>query len=209
MKKFLIILMVLFSFCLMSCDDAPIDDIIEPEEDTGGIEMENPIIVITLEDERKITLELYPDIAPISVENFLKLVDEKYYDGVVFHRIIEGFMIQTGGYYIDDMTLCDKPQTPCIKGEFASNGVENNLKHELGVISMARTSDPNSATGQFFICAASTPHLDGNYAVFGKTVDIESEEVVLDISKVDTGNIGYGFTDFPLTPVVIKSIRRG
>jgi peptidyl-prolyl cis-trans isomerase B (cyclophilin B) len=107
------------------------------------------------------------------------------------------------------MTLCDKPATPSIKGEFASNGVENNLKHELGVISMARTSDPNSATGQFFICAANTPHLDGNYAAFGKAVDAESEKVVLDISKVDTGNIGYGFTDFPLTPVVIKSIRRG
>ena len=91
---------------------------------------------------------------------------------------------------------------------FKSNGFNNELSHELGVISMARTSDKNSATGQFFICAANTPHLDGNYAAFGKTVDVESENIVLDLSKVETGNIGYGFTDFPLTPVVIKSIRR-
>lgn len=199
----------LLSFCLISCDEQEevTDEI--PNEDIGGEEMENPIIIITLDEDRQITLELYPEIAPISVANFLKLVDEKYYDGVCFHRIIEGFMIQTGGYYIDDMTLCDKPTTTPIKGEFASNGVENNLKHELGVISMARTSDPNSATGQFFICSATTPHLDGSYAAFGKTVDDASNQVVLDISKVETGNIGYGFTDFPLVPVIIKSIRRG
>ena len=134
--------------------------------------MENPIIVITLEDERKITLELYPDIAPISVENFLKLVDDKYFDGVVFHRIIEGFMIQTGGYKIEDNTLTELPETKAIKGEFASNGFEQNtLKHELGVISMARTGVKDSATSQFFICAATCPWLDGEYAAFGKVID--------------------------------------
>ena len=208
MKKILIILMVLFSFCLMSCDDAPIDDIIEPEEDTGGIEMENPIIVITLEDERKITLELYPDIAPISVENFLKLVDEKYYDGVVFHRIIEGFMIQTGGYYIDDMTLCDKPQTPCIKGEFSSNGVENNLKHTLGVVSMARTNVKDSASSQFFICTADAPHLDGQYAAFGKVIGEESYKVLEELNNARTEFVSNAFADFPYPFITIKTIER-
>jgi peptidyl-prolyl cis-trans isomerase B (cyclophilin B) len=144
-----------------------------------------------------------------SPATLIKCFLKNYFDGTVFHRIIDNFMIQTGGYKVEDNTLMELPKTESIEGEFASNGhPENDLKHELGVISMARTSDPNSATGQFFICAASTPHLDGNYAAFGKTVDVESENIVLDLSKVETGNIGYGFTDFPLTPVVIKSIRR-
>ncbi|MBQ8292809.1 MAG: peptidylprolyl isomerase [Bacilli bacterium] len=171
--------------------------------------MENPIIVIKLEDGRKITLELYPEVAPITVENFLKLVDQKYFDGVCFHRVIENFMIQTGGYYLDGNSLNEKADIPSIKGEFEANGVENNLAHKLGVISMARTNDMNSASSQFFICSADAPHLDGNYAAFGKTVDEESNQVVLEISKVPTMNIGYGFSDFPQFPVVIESIRRG
>ena len=212
MKKIFLFIMILLSFCLISCDDEVDDNIVEddlPQEEGGEIEMENPIVVITLEDDRTITLELYPEIAPISVENFLKLVDEEYYDGVCFHRIIEGFMIQTGGYYIEGNTLYDKKPTNSIKGEFANNGVENNLKHELGVISMARSGDPNSANSQFFICAADTPHLDGDYAAFGKTVDEASNQVVLDLSKVTTVNAGYGFTNFPYPYISIKTIRRG
>lgn len=199
MKKLVLFIIIILFCCLVGCK----------AQEEGGKEMGNPIVIITLEDDRKITLELYPEIAPISVENFLKLVDEKYYDGVCFHRIIEGFMIQTGGYYLEGNTLNDKKPTNTIKGEFSSNGVENNLKHELGVISMARTSDPNSANSQFFICAADTPHLDGNYAAFGKTVDEESNQVVLALSKVNTVNAGYGFTDFPYPYVSIKTIRRG
>ena len=170
--------------------------------------MSNPIIKIILEDEREITAELYPEIAPISVENFLKLVDEKLYNGVIFQRVIDRFMIQTGGYYIEGNMLMDKEGAETIKGEFASNGVENNLKHKLGVLSMARTNNPKSASSQFFICSVSCPHLDGQYAAFGKVIDDEGIKNVLDISHVQTTDIGYGFSDFPIQPVVIKTIER-
>ena len=179
------------------------------DENGGTEEMQNPIIIITLEDDRQIKLELYPDVAPITVANFLKLVDEKFFDGVCFHRVIPGFMIQTGGYYLDGYTLNEKEEVPSIKGEFASNGVENDLLHKLGVISMARTGVKDSASSQFFICSADAPHLDGEYAAFGKTIDEASNQVVLEISAVPTMNIGYGFSDFPQFPVVIKTIRRG
>lgn len=170
--------------------------------------MSNPKITIFLTDGREINAELYPEIAPITVANFIKLIDEKYFDGVIFHRVINRFMIQTGGYTISDNTLYEKEGAKTIKGEFASNGVENNLKHKLGVLSMARTNDPNSASGQFFICSASCAHLDGAYAAFGKVTDDLSIATVLDISHVDTTNIGYGFSDFPIEPIVIKTIVR-
>lgn len=170
--------------------------------------METVNIKIILEDERQINAELYPEIAPITVANFVKLIDEKYFDGVIFHRVIDRFMIQTGGYYIDGNVLMDKEGAQTIKGEFSSNGVENNLKHKLGVLSMARTNDPNSASGQFFICSVSCPHLDGQYAAFGKVTDDESIATVLDISHVQTCDIGYGFSDFPVQPIVIKTIIR-
>ena len=169
-------------------------------------------IEITLNDERKIRVELYKEFAPATVENFLKLVDMKYFDGILFHRVINNFMIQTGGYYIDGNQLVQKSdlvQIENIKGEFKANGfMTNTLKHELGTISMARTSDMNSASSQFFLCSATTPHLDGSYAAFGKTIDEESNKVILEISKVPTINIGYGFTDFPEEPIIIKSITR-
>lgn len=168
----------------------------------------NKKVKIILNDNREIYVELYSDIAPLSVENFLKLVDNKFYDGVVFHRIIDNFMIQTGGYYVDGNTLKEKEEVPSIKGEFNSNGFNNPLKHELGVISMARTNDPNSASSQFFICASACPHLDGEYAAFGRTIDEESLKVVLEVSKVNTINIGYGFTDFPEDVISIKTIQR-
>lgn len=182
----------------------------EENENGGNEDMNEPvIIVITLEDDRQIKVELYPDVAPITVANFLKLVDQKFFDGVCFHRVIPGFMIQTGGYYLDGYTLNEKEEVPSIKGEFASNGVENDLKHTLGVISMARTGVKDSASSQFFICSADAPHLDGEYAAFGKVIDEESLKVVLEVSAVPTMNIGYGFSDFPQFPVVIKTIRRG
>ena len=168
--------------------------------------MKNPVIKIILEDERTITAELYPETAPISVANFINLVKQGFYNGLIFHRVIENFMIQAGGYYINEFTLEEAPECESIKGEFAQNGVENPLKHELGVLSMARTSDPNSASGQFFICSATTPHLDGAYAAFGKVIDEESLKVVLEISRTETINIGYGFSDFPAEPITIKTI---
>ena len=170
--------------------------------------MNKELVKIILVDGREINLELYPEIAPISVENFLSLVDKKFYDGVIFHRVIDRFMIQTGGYYIEENSLLEKEETKSIKGEFASNGVENNLKHKIGVVSMARTSIKDSASSQFFICSASCPHLDGEYVAFGKVSNDESLANVLDISHVETTNIGYGFSDFPVEPIIIKTIIR-
>lgn len=170
---------------------------------------ENPQVVITLSDDRIINLELYKDMAPITVENFLKLVDQAYYDGVIFHRIIANFMIQTGGYYIEDNALKEKDRVEPIYGEFASNGFsQNTLKHEFGVISMARTNIPNSATSQFFICSATSPHLDGQYAAFGKVTDEASLEVVRDLSFAPTVALSEMFMDFPYPVITIKSIRR-
>ncbi len=124
-------------------------------------------VTITMESGKTMTLELYPEKAPITVENFVKLVKEGFYDGLIFHRVIEGFMIQGGD---PDGTGCGGPGYS-IKGEFAANGVKNDLKHTRGVISMARAMDPNSAGSQFFIMHNDAPHLDGQYAAFGKLTD--------------------------------------
>lgn len=170
--------------------------------------MENPIVRIILENEGTIDIELYPEIAPKSVENFLKLVNEKYYDGICFHRVIENFMIQTGAYFVKGNEIGIKKETPSIVGEFNANGIKNELKHTPGVISMARTSDMNSASSQFFICSAFTPHLDGQYAAFGKTVDEKSLEVVMKISESPTVTVGGGLTDFPYPVITIKTIEQ-
>ncbi len=166
-------------------------------------------IKIELEDGRTIKVELYKDIAPITVEHFLSLVDNKQFDNTIFHRVIQNFMIQAGELVYDkeNNSLDYAKETNKIKGEFSSNGVENNLKHEPGVISMARSKDPNSASNQFFICSATSEHLDGDYAAFGKVVDQESLNVVLAISMVQT-TIFYSYEDFPVDPIVIKTITR-
>ena len=171
--------------------------------------MDKKFIQIVLTNDKVINLELYPEIAPISVNNFVNLVEKHFYDGVIFHRIIDGFMIQTGGYYVEDMKLLEKEELTPIKGEFRSNGVENNLSHELGVISMARTNVKDSATGQFFLCAADCKFLDGEYAAFGKTTDEESNKVILEVAKVETGRLSPMFTDFPLELIGIKTIKLG
>lgn len=116
-------------------------------------------------------------------------------------------MIQTGHYYIKNNTLCEKEECESIIGEFEKNGITNNLKHKVGVISMARTNEPNSASDQFFICTANCSHLDSMYAAFGKVIDETSLMHVLDISHVETVNVGYGFSDFPINPIVIKTIE--
>ena len=168
----------------------------------------NPQVKIILSDDREINIELFPEIAPTTVENFLKLVNNNFYNGTIFHRVIKDFMIQTGGYYVENNTLHEKPDVTSIKGEFSLNGFENNLKHEPGIISMARTNDPNSASSQFFICSYKCPHLDGQYAAFGKVIDDKSLSVVLSISNSQTTNIGYGFSDFPIDLITIKTIIR-
>lgn len=167
----------------------------------------NPIINIILNDGKEIKIELMPEYAPISVANFLDLVEKKFYDGVIFHRIIENFMIQTGGYYIENNTLMEKEEVKPIRGEFSLNGVHNELKHTAGTISMARTSDMNSASSQFFICSVDCPHLDNSYAAFGRTVDEESLKNVIAVSKVQTGMLSYAFSNFPYEPIFIKTIE--
>lgn len=157
------------------------------------------MVVITMENGKQIKLELYPEVAPITVANFEKLVKENFYNGLTFHRIIPGFMIQGG---------CPKGDGTGgpgygIKGEFAANGVKNDLKHTRGVISMARAQDPNSAGSQFFIMHRDAPHLDGQYAAFGKVV--EGMDVVDEIANTPTIN-SFFKRDFPRTPQVIRSI---
>ena len=164
-------------------------------------------VSIVLTDGRKINLELDKASAPITVENFLKLVDNGFYNGLCFHRVISGFMIQGGGMVQEKGVLIEKRGLKPIKGEFLNNGVKNDIKHELGVISMARTNEPNSATSQFFICAANCDFLDKNYAAFGRTIDAESNKVVVDISNVKTHSYGW-YNDIPNEPVVIDHVER-
>ena len=161
-------------------------------------DMKNPVVTITLADGRVMKAELYPDKAPNTVNNFISLASKGFYNGLTFHRVIPGFMIQGGcpegtgmggpGYEID--------------GEFSANGFrQNDLVHETGVLSMARTMAPNSAGSQFFIMVAPAPHLDGQYAAFGKV--LEGAEVAIDISRVPRDMR----TDQPKTPVVIESVQ--
>jgi len=140
----------------------------------------NPIVTIKMADGGVMKLELYPDIAPKTVENFVSLVEKKFYDGLIFHRVIKGFMIQGGD---PEGTGMGGPGYS-IPGEFSANGFENNLKHTEGVISMARSMDPDSAGSQFFIMHKNSPHLDGSYAAFGKI--IEGMEVVNKIATTKT-----------------------
>ena len=139
--------------------------------------MSNPIVTIEMEGGGVIRAELYPDVAPKTVENFVSLVQEGFYDGVIFHRVIPGFMIQGG----DPTGTGMGGPGHTIPGEFTANGFKNDLKHTRGVLSMARTMDPNSAGSQFFIMHMDAPHLDGQYAAFGKV--IEGIEVVDSIAR--------------------------
>ena len=158
--------------------------------------MENINIRIVMENGKTIEAELYPDVAPITVDNFVSLIKEDFFKGIIFHRVISGFMIQGGdptgtGYGGSEKT---------IKGEFLANGVVNNLKHERGVLSMARTNDPNSASSQFFIMHEDAPYLDGQYAAFGKVT--KGIEVVDEIANVETDRY-----DKPLVDQRIKTIE--
>lgn len=153
-------------------------------------------VIIEMEDGGVMKGELYEDVAPISVENFEKLANDEFYDGLTFHRVIPGFMIQGGCPEGNGMG----GPGYTIKGEFAQNGVENNLKHTTGVLSMARAMDPNSAGSQFFIMVADAPHLDGGYAAFGKiTEGIEEAQKIVSVPR--------DYMDKPKEDVIIKSIR--
>ncbi len=154
-------------------------------------------VKITMESGDAITLELYPEIAPITVENFVSLVKEGFYNGLIFHRVIAGFMIQGGDPLGSGFGGSDKN----IKGEFKLNGVKNDLSHERGVISMARSQDPNSASSQFFICHADATFLDGQYAAFGRV--IEGMETVDDIAMTRTNMMDKPLRDQKMEKVEI------
>ena len=157
--------------------------------------MQNPIITIEMEDGGIIKAELYPEIAPNTVNNFIALVKDKFYDGLIFHRVIPGFMIQGG------CPLGEGYGNPgyAIVGEFAVNGFENNLRHDAGVLSMARSASPNSAGSQFFIMHEASPHLDGQYAAFGKVT--EGQDVVDWIASTPRSH-----ADKPNTAQKMKSV---
>ena len=207
-KKILtMILTSVFLFTLVSCgnSDKEVEDNIPKEESNnkeddkgngfiGNVEL--PIVTMEIEGFGTIKAELYPEKAPNTVNNFISLINEGYYDGLTFHRIIDGFMNQGG---CPDGIGTGGPGYS-IEGEFSNNGFEqNDLVHEAGVLSMARAGDPNSAGSQFFIMAEAAPHLDGDYAAFGKVV--EGMEIVTEINKVQTGG-----NDAPVEKVVIKSM---
>lgn len=184
MKKLISVLLIAASLlCIASCT--------KKDDNTVPVEGETNYVKLEMENGDSMIIELYPDEAPITVRNFKKLVSRHYYDGTVFHRVIEGFMIQGGA----------GAATDSIKGEFSANGVKNGIKHDRGVLSMARTSDPNSATSQFFICQTreGCQHLDGSYAAFGKV--ISGLDVIDKIASVKTNA-----NDKPLTEQKIKSI---
>jgi peptidyl-prolyl cis-trans isomerase B (cyclophilin B) len=192
--------------------EAPPGAMETPESESGGseetyetdgtgkepIDMTKPVIEITMENGGVITVELDPEAAPITVANFLKLVDEEFYDGLTFHRIIPDFMIQGG----DPLGTGTGGSDEEIKGEFSANDHDNPISHKRGVISMARSQAFDSASSQFFITNTDAEFLDGNYAAFGTVTS--GMEVVDEISAVKTGA-----NDKPETPVVIKTIRRG
>ena len=157
--------------------------------------MANPIVTITMENGDVMKAELYPEVAPNTVNNFISLVNKGFYDGLIFHRVINGFMIQGGD---PEGTGMGGPGYG-IKGEFAQNGFANDLKHSAGVLSMARSMMPNSAGSQFFIMHKAAPHLDGSYAAFGKV--IEGMDVVNKIAEVATD-----YSDKPLEPQVMKTV---
>lgn len=156
---------------------------------------ENPIVTITMENGDVMKAELYPETAPVSVNNFISLIKKGFYDGLIFHRVIKGFMIQGG---CPDGTGMGGPGYS-IKGEFSHNGVENNLKHTEGVLSMARAMHPDSAGSQFFIMHKNSPHLDGQYAAFGKIT--EGMDVVNKIAETPTD-----YSDRPIEEQKIKTI---
>ena len=156
---------------------------------------QNPVITITMDNGDVIKAELYPEIAPVSVNNFISLVKKGFYDGLTFHRVIEGFMIQGG------CPLGNGTGGPgyTIRGEFSQNGFHNPLKHEAGVLSMARAMHPDSAGSQFFIMHQDSPHLDGEYAAFGKIT--EGMDIVNKIAAVQTD-----FSDRPMQPQIMQEV---
>ena len=203
MKKIIALLLVLvisvFTFASCQEETPKFEDLDLTEADVANFEettKRTDYVLIKVKDQGDILVRLFPEVAPETVENFKELVADEFYDGLIFHRVIKDFMIQGGGFK-PDMT---QKKADAIKGEFKSNGFENNLLHVRGVLSMARTSVKDSASSQFFIMHKDSPHLDGEYAAFGIVVD--GIEVVDAIAGVKTN-----YNDQPMEDVVITSIR--
>ena len=219
MKKIIaLILVFIMAFALVSCSDFVTTGADDKNGQAGGqanggnaddtgnaadnIGTDPITVVMEVRDFGAMTLELYPDIAPITVENFVNYVNDGFYNGLTFHRIYKGFMIQGGD---PDGTGSGGQDLTPIKGEFAANGVENDLSHTRGTISMARTNDMNSATSQFFICDADSTFLDGQYAAFGKLID--GYDVLDSIADVEvTMNIWGNEITVPVEPVIIERV---
>ncbi len=196
MKRLISLILALLAslaavLCISGCSKEEAEETTASSGETG----ETIMVQIEMDNGGIIKLELYPDIAPITVANFEKLVREGFYDGLIFHRVIKNFMIQGG----DPTGTGMGGAKETIKGEFSSNGVTNTLSHTRGVISMARSQKKDSASSQFFICHADAKYLDGDYAAFGKV--IEGMDVVDEIASVKTN-----YNDKPLTDVVMKAV---
>ena len=204
---------------LMSCSDNSnkMDGWDKYTKGEFGIKNENnPLVEIKFSTGDTVRLELYPDVAPKTVANFIKLAKSGSYNGLTMHRIIENFMIQGGGYTRRDNILEDAfgSSAKNIYGEFAANGWANNIRHQKGVISMARANSYNSASTQFFICSVDCNFLDGYYCAFGRVIDVESMNSVVKISKVVTGGghilqggMLYQTTDVPTDIINIVSVE--
>lgn len=200
------------SASLIGCDENEKDDQTENQQENQGDIMQNiATFVITDQDgnDRVIKIQLHPDKAPKSVENFVNLANSKYYDGLIFHRIVPGGCLQGGGYSLNGNTIEEAPELEPIYGEFASNGWnKNDIKHVFGTISMARTMVPDSATSQFFLCTGDYPSWDGEYAGFGTIVDeAESISNLEILAQSSYGYVNSMFTTFPYPVLTIKSVR--
>jgi peptidyl-prolyl cis-trans isomerase B (cyclophilin B) len=171
----------------------------EPANDVQELIEENPIVTITMENDEQIIIELFPNIAPNTVNNFISLIEDEFYDGLIFHRIIHGFMIQGGD---PDGKGTGGPGYG-IKGEFSNNGFKNDLTHDRGVLSMARSQHPDSAGSQFFIVHEDSPHLDGDYASFGQV--IEGMEVVDQIAATDQDDSNATLEDQRMKTVTVDT----
>lgn len=187
---FLIVLVLIIYGC-----QSDVENNNESNNTTNNNDEEKPLVTMTMEDGGEVEIELYPNKAPNTVNNFIALIEDNFYDGLIFHRVIPDFMIQGGD---PEGTGMGDPGYS-IKGEFSSNDFDNDLKHEPGVLSMARSQDPDSAGSQFFIVTGDGSHLDGEYAAFGKVID--GMDVVEDIEAEETDN-----NDKPNTDQVIESM---
>ena len=193
-KRIKFMFLIGFMLIIYGCQ-SDVENSNEPNNTTNNNDGEKPMVTMTMEDGGEVEIELYPNKAPNTVNNFIALIEDDFYDGLIFHRVIPDFMIQGGD---PEGTGMGDPGYS-IKGEFSSNDFDNDLKHEPGILSMARSQDPDSAGSQFFIVTGDGSHLDGDYAAFGKVID--GMDVVEDIEAEETDN-----NDKPKTDQIIESM---